>query len=196
MFVVKKKSLLSRRNLLIAAGTLIVVAGIVFVLERKGVINLYTKEIPTDTDATTTSKAPSAQSDFNEGDDREAGSTIREGGGTASVVDNSGSIADSVDRSNPSVSATGEITIFSPTSNTLVDDQLYIAGTSTLASVSYRVVDSISGVISLGELSVVNGQFSGTLKIETDASEGRLDIFGAQNDGNEFSNLAIPLRFR
>lgn len=196
MAIFKKKLHITRRNLLLVAAFLIAAIGVIFLLEKRGVINLYTQDISSDNDAETTSKEPSAQPDFKEGDDRQAGSTIREDEGSATVVDNSGSIDETINKSKPTTSETGEITVYEPVINALVKDQIRIAGTSTLPTVIYRIVDSVSGVVSIGELSVVNGQFSGSLKIDTGAEEGRLDVFARKADGNEFSNVAIPLRFR
>ncbi len=193
-----RKSRLSRNKKILIAISVILTSGLIFlVLEKAQITNFYTVDtISTEEDAQTTSVQPSAQSDFADGDDREPGNTVREDEGSASITDNSGSIESYLDQSNPITSSTGEITLFSPRENAQVEKQVTIAGTSTLSSVSYRVIDSISGVVDRGELKVVNGRFSGTLNIDTNASEGRLDIFGLQANGNEFSNIAIPLRFR
>lgn len=149
-----------------------------------------------DANSSTTSTEPSAQPNFTSGEKREPGNALGEDEGYASIQDISGSSDKPIDKSKSLTSDSGEITLFEPKANALVSSGIRIAGETSLSSVSYRVVDSRTGVISIGELSVKNGKFSGLLTVETGATEGRLDIFGLRSDGNEFSNIAVPLRFK
>lgn len=146
-------------------------------------------------DAKTTSTAPTAQEDFSEGNDRPALEPDADKG-DATVSDNQGSVSNIPERTEWSVSSTGEITLYSPSDNQLLEKGSVISGESSLPTVSFRIIDNVSGVISTGELAVVNGKFSGEVTFSTRASEGRLDIFGTKSDGSEFSNIELGIRFR
>lgn len=147
-------------------------------------------------EARTTSEISSAQQDFNigpEGDgDKDPGATT-EDQGTANVTD-TGGVASS-NTNNPRNSNSGEITLYLPIDNTLIKSGQEIAGISTLSTIHYRLIDSDSGVIANGTLSVVSGRFSGQLTFVTKAKEGRLDIFATRSDASEYSVIEVPLRF-
>lgn len=153
--------------------------------------------------AKSTSDLPSAQEDFNAADidvndtakDREPGNSIREDQGSAGITDTNGNIPPSVDTSKPTTSQTGEITVYSPQQNQSVSRDIIVAGTAKIKTIMYRVSDDVTGVIETGSLNVINGKFSGTLKITTGAKTGQVSFFGVQSDDNEFSNVTIPLRF-
>ena len=146
----------------------------------------------------TTSTQESAQSEYSpkEQDDNKAvpGNTLNENRGSATVTDNSGTSV--TPNAKPLVSSTGEITVYSPVSGGVVKSGQTISGESKLSKVNFRIIDSISGVIASGELSVVNGKFSGTPIYTTNAKEGRIDIFATKTDGTEYSNVEIPVRFQ
>lgn len=144
----------------------------------------------------TTSTEPTAQADFSDGTEREPGNTMHENRGFGGISDNNGDISGNIDTSSPLTSGSGEISIYAPGKDAAIQSGAILAGISSLSSVSYRLIDSVSGVISTGSLKVVDGRFSGTLDFSTSASEGRIDIFGARSDGTEFSNIEIPVRFR
>lgn len=180
------------------ASVILLTLVILSVLEKTGVINLYKKNsvsLTDSPDAKTTSDVPSAQESFTGGEEREPGNTLQENAGSGDVLDRNGLIAPDVDMSNPTTSATGEISVFKPGTNTTISDGAVLAGQSTLSKIAYRLIDSVSGVIANGELNVVDGKFSGIIKFTTAASEGRIDIFGTKSDLSEFSNIEIPVRF-
>lgn len=188
----KKKKMI----LLLLCGFAVVAVITLVVLEKKQVIDLYSSDsLPSETTDRTTSATPTAQEDFNDGEYREPGNSLGENEGTGGITDNNGSIGD-VDTSSPIVSSTGEIRLFNPKANTITTSGTNVAGSSSLSKVSYRLIDNVSGVIAVGELNVVNGNFSGTLSFTTSASDGRLDIYGTKSDGVEFSNIEIPIRFK
>lgn len=185
-------------------GTLVLVivcGGIAFWVARNA--NKQNSLGQYDSSAKTTSDLPSAQEDFqatNTGDednakDREPGNSIREDQGSAGITDTNGNIPPSVDTSKPTTSQTGEITVYSPQQNQSVSREIIVAGTAKIKTVMYRISDDVTGVIETGSLSVINGKFSGTLKITTGAKVGQVSFFGVQSDDNEFSNVTIPLRF-
>jgi hypothetical protein len=114
----------------------------------------------------------------------------------ASVSDDNGVVLEIPDNSKWIPSDTGEIIVYSPTRNELLNSGDKISGESTLPYVNYRIIDDISGMISTGRLTVVNGKFSGTINYKTEASVGRLDIFGLNENDIEFSNVEIEVRLR
>lgn len=149
-----------------------------------------------DTDEKTTSVAETAQEDYSQGNHREPGSSLLENAGSAIIVDGHGSVDSSIDQSEPLISDTGQIMVYAPTSNTMLDSGANLLGKSSLDKVSYRLIDSVTGVISTGELKVVNGYFSGKINFTTSATEGRLDVFAVNKDFSEYSNVEIPINFR
>lgn len=183
------------RIVAIVALVLVLIAAVVFALEKTKVINLYerTPEAASDTPKTT-SDVPSAQEDFTSDEERTPGNTLNENAGYGDVVDNNGNIGN-VDTASPLVSKTGEISVYTPRTDGVISTKQQLAGKSSLPKVSYRLIDSVTGVIASGELNVVNGNFSGSIVYTTSAKEGRLDIFGTREDFSEFSNIEVPIRF-
>lgn len=168
------------------------------VLEWQGVINLHggnrTKvtSVNPDNRATTSSNAPTAQSDFSEGGPREPlPSSTNEG----FVLDNRGVIDTIPPQSQWTRSKDSLLTVYTPTTNNTVKKGDTISGKTNLSSVSFRLIDDITGVIAQGSLSVVEGRFSGTLDFATTATNGRLDLYHSAADGVESSNVEIPINF-
>ena len=149
-----------------------------------------------ETDAKTTSEAPSAQENFSEGGEREPGNGVFENKGSGRVEDLNGQENKATDPSTWTTSKSKEITVHSPSANSIISKGTIVSGTSSISVVNYRLIDSLSGVIAQGEISTVNGVFSGKLSFDTGATEGRLDIYGIRSDGQEYSNIEIPIRFR
>jgi len=188
-----------RRIITIVIIVLFVGAVTLFVLEKTNTTSFFSSTNGNDaSEAQTTSDLPSAQSDFNGGtsaeENKDPGNTLDENQGSAVIKDNNGT--PSSDMSKPIKSSTGEITVYLPHTDGVLTTGQEISGTSTLSSVQYRLIDSVSGVIATGTLKVVNGNFSGNLSFNTSANEGRLDIFAARADASEFSNVEIPVRFK
>lgn len=150
--------------------------------------------VDSDKHAQTTSEQPTAQPDFNDGEERDPGNTLREDEGSALIEEGSAANG-SIDRSNPIISKSGQITVFSPQKGANLKSGDLIAGSSKLSRVSYRIIDNVSGVIAQGELKVTDGNFSGKIKFDTPATEGRLDLYATKSDGTEFSNIEIPIKF-
>lgn len=193
--MIKQRPSKRKKIVLIILVLLLVSAASLLVLEKKGITNLYTKTNNGASEEKTTSNTTTAQEDFNDGEIREPGNTSDENRGSGGITDGNGSIGN-VDTSNPVVSSTGEITLYNPKPNELIGSGHQLAGASSLSKVSYRIIDEVSGVISMGEISVVNGKFSGSISFSTSADRGRLDLYGTRSDGVEFSNIEVPLRFK
>jgi len=180
----------------VVCGMAVLFAFAIYILEKKHVINISKDGKPVVADgAKTTSTTPTAQSDFNSGEQREPGNSIKESQGTGGIFQTTNPTM-AVDTTNPTESKTGEITIYSPQKNTEVKSGVMVAGASTLAKISYRLIDSVSGMIAQGELTMTNGKFSGNLNFITTAKEGRLDIYATRADGAEYSTVELPLRFK
>jgi len=183
----------------IALGALILCTLIFATFELTGTTHFFRNSsgLGKDTDLTakTTSTARSAQADFSDGDpNKEPGNSLNENRGSAVVEDSESANVKAT--SNPITSNTGEITVYSPSKNSLVMDNTVLSGKSTLPKVEYRITDSISGVIVTGSLVVKDGKFSGKISINTSATDGRIDIFATRADLSEYSSVEIPIRFK
>lgn len=150
-----------------------------------------------DENTKTTSVAPTAQENFSDGTERDPGNSVSENKGSGSIKDSEGGIsATATDKSTWIKSGTGEITVYSPAKNSIIANGQEISGESTLSTISFRIIDDVSGVIGEGQLIVKEGKFSGSLDFTTSANEGRIDIFAIKTDGQEYSNIEIPIRFK
>lgn len=183
----------NKRITILTTATLLIIGGATFLYFRNNSDNQSGDQSGSET-AQTTSDAPTAQADFRGGDDREPGNTLQENEGSGIIKDTDG--RDAHETARPISSSSGEITIFSPSKNSVLSSGQLVSGSSSLESVSYRIIDDISGVIATGSLKVNSGKFSGKIEYETSAKEGRLDFFGTRSDLTEFSNIEIPIRFR
>jgi hypothetical protein len=192
----RKRGMSTLKKFLIAIGVFILIGSILAILEKTHVINFYErKPVATDSADKTTSTVPSAQEDFSGGDERSAGNTEGENEGSGNVEDLQGNSSTPTDSSDWISSGSGEIVVHSPNKNQVLNSGTELSGTSSLAQVSYRIIDNVSGVIAQGELGVVGGNFAGKINFTTSASEGRIDVFATHIDGSEFSNIEIPITF-
>ena len=191
-----KPSFITKKRVIIFVASIVVIGASLAVLEKTHIINLYEKPPKgVDDGAQTTSTTPTAQSDYSDGDQRAVGNTEPENKGNGIVEDKKGTTSSETDPSTWTTSSTKEIVVHSPSKNKTVTSGTEISGTSTLTKVNFRLIDEVSGEIAQGQISVVNGKFSGTLNFTTSASTGRLDFYGTKADGREFSNVEIPLKF-
>jgi len=183
--IIKKLRFTNKRKIILATIVLLALAlGIVgFTLWKNQSIHLATE---------TTSKEPSSQSNFTSGGKREVVPSTNNEGIITDTGGNTSSIPPSGDWSS---SASGAITVYSPAKNSLLSTGQILSGISTLDRVSFRIIDSVSGVIAQGSLGVVGNKFSGNFSFDTTAKEGRLDIFTVNADGVESNVIEIPVRF-
>lgn len=186
--------------LIILLGIVVLLLSVGFILSKTGVITLFSQKDPhstkEDKDAKTTSKTPTAQADYSEGGDRQPGNSLNENKGSSVIKDTRGNIPANINTNQSITSSTGEITVYAPSKNSLIKKGQIIAGTSTLPRITYRVLDDVTGMIAMGELSVVNGKFSGTIDFNTSSKDGRIDIFATRSDGSEYSTVEVPINFR
>ncbi len=197
----RKLSKSKRKIPLLIVSIICTILFCIFILDKAGVVGVFTKKTDhnlskEDKEAKTTSKAPSAQENYKEGGERQPGNTLNENRGSSIIKDTNGNIPNSVNQNQSISSATGEITVYTPSSGSLIKSGQVIAGSSALQRVTYRVLDDISGMISIGELRVINGRFSGEIDFDTSAKNGRIDIFATRSDGSEYSSVEIPIIFK
>lgn len=147
--------------------------------------------------AQTTSDVESAQSDFSSDDATKRVPETKTGSAASGgIVDTGGTGSAPESTQDPISSGSGEISVAYPSKNATITSGTIVTGTSSLSTVHYRIVGENVGMISTGSLKVSNGKFSGTLQFQTSSKNGKLDFFGTKSDGNEFSNLSIPVIFR
>ena len=140
----------------------------------------------------TTSKQPSAQTDFADSKDKGSAQTVKNEG---IVTDSNGNIDTIPPESSWIKSRDDVISVYSPTSNSILKTNDVLSGQTSAPSINFRLIDSISGEIAQGKISVVDGKFSGIFNFSTTATEGRLDIYTASDNGVESSVIEIPVRF-
>lgn len=163
-------------------------------LEWAGVIDIIksTPKIIT-TDTETTSEQESAQTDFTGQKDKDATRLDKEEG---IVTDNKGAISDTPPANQWSVSESGLIKVYSPARNSLLGRGDILAGEARSETVSFRLIDDVSGVIANGTLAVTGGKFSGTFDFVSSGQSGRVDVFNADDKGLESNIVEIPVRFK
>ncbi len=163
-----------------------------FVLEKLHITDFIKSPLSNSTDQTT-SQAPSAQSNFTGGNDRQPIQTTTNEG---TMSDNNGAVSSVPPESQWLTSESGVISVFSPLKDSLVQNGQQLSGKSTASTVSFRLADNVSGVIASGSINVVDGKFAGTFNFSTTASTGRIDLFTMTPDGVESNHVRIPIRFR
>jgi hypothetical protein len=115
--------------------------------------------------------------------------------GPGGVVDTEGDV-DTQDNQDGISSESGDITVFSPRSNALINDGSTVSGLSNEGTVSYRLIDDNAGVIARGSLEVSGGKFSGKFNFSSNGTVGRFDVFHTLADGREVDVVEIPVRFK
>jgi hypothetical protein len=96
-------------------------------------------------------------------------------------------------------SASGVITLTSPTSGSAVGNGTSVTGTANgLSQVQFRIKDTQRGVIAQGPLNVVNGSFSGTIEgLEPGSSSGTFEVYDYKNgNGPEENDVKINVNFK
>jgi hypothetical protein len=115
---------------------------------------------------------------------------------------NQGTATDTKGQTQPStqssqwlVSESGNITVKQPLSGSTISPGESLIGSATVSRIQYRLIDDTVGVISQGFLSVVNGDFSGSMKFTSKGNTGRLDVFSTDVNGKEINEVQIPIKF-
>ena len=185
MYIKNKNNIKHKKALIIGLIILaMLIAGVVLAI-------VFSKK-NSDDSAHTTSTAPAAQSNYTNGDSREnaSSSTTTQGGAT----DNHGqSSSSSVDQTTWKTSDSGVITLKRPVSGSALKLGDELSGAAALDKIQYRLVDNAVGVIAQGSLSVVNGDFSGTLQFHAQSKTGLLVVFSFDSQGREINRVEIPV---
>jgi hypothetical protein len=171
----------------------IILAMVIILIVASGVIGyLWLNRQSAGESVKTTSKEPSAQSSFTNGGKREV---VQSNKNEGIITDTGGNVSSLPPSSDWSSSASGVITVYSPAKNSILSTGQALLGESSADRVSFRLIDSVSGVIAQGSIGVVNDKFSGSFSFKTTAQEGRLDIFTTSSDGVESNLVEIPVRY-
>lgn len=114
--------------------------------------------------------------------------------GESGVTDTGGQ--SSAPNPNPIVSSGGVIKLFAPKEGQKLEDGSTVSGEAKTSEVRYRIKDNARGVIGQGSLAVVNGRFSGTLKINASGESGSFEIFSVNSQtGAEENNVKVAVKF-
>jgi hypothetical protein len=119
-------------------------------------------------------------------------STITHG----SDVDQNGMIPNGANTNKPSnwsESASGIIIIKSPIANSNFSSGDELIGSAKVSQVSYTLIDDKVGVISEGNIDVVNGTFSAIINFKTFGNTGRLDVYNTEPNGREVNEVQVPI---
>lgn len=195
MKMVKIKKSSNGKIITAVVAAIVVILLALTVLEKLGVTNFYPPKprLVATPEAKTTSTAPTAQANFNGGDNRQPSSTNSNEG---IVTDTGGNIPKQPPQNESLTSSDRAITVYSPLKNSIVKNGGQISGSSSQPRVAFRLIDDVSGVIVQGTLAVVNGKFSGTFNFSTTGTNGRFDVFYVKDNGIETSSVEVPIRFR
>lgn len=115
-------------------------------------------------------------------------------GSQSSATDTGGQVA-TTSPSSWTNSSSGQITLKSPASRAKLQTGFDLSGSSQTSQVQYRLLDDKVGVISMGSLNVMNGNFSGKVSFKTTDTSGRLDVFSYDNNGAEINEIQIPVSY-
>lgn len=182
-----KKSIFIKKHkvdIIVAAALLaIAVAILLFILFRQNKPVSDTSQTTNSNNSSTTDSTTHTQS----ASSGSQGGAI-DTGGTTTVTDtpqNGWTAADS-----------GNIVVHSPAANSVLSNGNTIYGTALTDVVNYRLVDNDSGVVAQGQLSVVNGTFSGILRFRPLSTQGTITFFSFnQSTGAEENRVKINVRF-
>ena len=107
------------------------------------------------------------------------------------VTDNNGK---GVKNTGGVTSDSGNITLYTPTNNQEVSTGVSVTGKTNASNIHYRLSTS-SQQIALGELSVVNGKFSGDIVVNgvDDGETGTFEVFSFNTKGQEVNNVRVKV---
>jgi hypothetical protein len=180
----KQKNNMTKRKLLLSLVILAaVLIGIIWKLNHH----------PLTSTAKTTSKALTAQNNYSAGTSRpNSASTGNSQGG---VVDTKGRDVNNASNSQSTPPSSAAITLTSPATGATVMPGDTVSGKASVSMVMFRLIDNDAGVIAQGQMTVVDGKFSGTLRFQPKSSTGQLDIYSTNSLGAEENEIQIPVQF-
>lgn len=98
-------------------------------------------------------------------------------------------------QSDGTTSQSGNITLYSPTSNEIISSSVTVEGSAKTSMVYYRINDNVRGMIGSGQLSVHNGNFSGNLSVSTTATQGSIEVYSLDSQGREINNISVNVKY-
>lgn len=183
----KKNKQSTRTGLKLSLGIVVLLALALVLLEVTHVFDIFPRSRKAITSPIITSLQPHqtnshtpAASSFTQGT-----STDQKGSGTVSTPS-----------SDWATSTSGLLTLKQPVSGAKVSSGFVLIGSSSVSPVQYRLIDSISGVISVGSITVYNGSFSASISLKNIGTSGRLDVFNTASSGKEINEVQIPVGFK
>ncbi len=190
----RKKSNRSKQWLIVAA-VIVLAAVIVAGLELTDTTHFFHKSTPATQVIVSAGKRPSNQNTVTKSGGQSDKATSTSNGVNKGTATDTNGQATSTDPSKWVVSASGNITVKQPVANDSIKDGSVLSGSAKVGQVQYRLIDDKLGVISQGQLSVKNGNFSGQMHFQPAASTGRLDVFSYDSNGTEINEVQIAVRF-
>jgi len=193
--VKKTRSRLKDPKTLLAV--LVVAVAVVAGLELTNTTHIFHKQTPVTriTPSTIKSSLPPTSTTAPADKQPTSGSTTSTGQGTD--VDNKGKVTTPPTTNSRlwTASQSGVITVKQPTAQTTFKSGDTVSGSASVPQVQYRLIDDQTGILTEGSLSVVNGNFSGTLQFQPVATTGRLDVFTVNAAGVESNEVEISVNF-
>ena len=132
---------------------------------------------------------------------QEAEDYVKDGGGSQDSSPSQGSGVTDTGGSNVTKqsggisSSSGDITLYSPTTDQTISNGVKVSGSANVSEVFYRINDTTHGMIANGRLAVKNGLFSGTINVNTDASTGTFEVYSFNSQGQEINNISVDIRY-
>lgn len=153
--------------------------------------NLWPFTAKTATDTTSSSTIPNDNEDY-----------VQSGGGSgqddsqtagSGITDTEG---ENVKPSDSGISSSSKnITLYNPAKNQHIKSGDVITGKANVQTVYYRINDDINGMISNGQLKVVDGKFSGVINVNTRAKNGTFEVYSFNAEGQEVNNISIEVAY-
>lgn len=168
-------------------------------LELFNVTNFYHSGAPAAEVVVTAGKPdakPKTSTSESSGSNQEKIPTSNNSSNNGGAVDNQG-VQEQTDSQQWTTSKSGVITVKQPAANATLKNGSIVSGSAQLSEVQYRLIDDLKGVLATGPISVVDGNFSASLKFTNTAQSGRLDVFSYDptNSGREINEVQIYVRF-
>lgn len=193
-----KHRLFQRRNVLIGATAIVVIAAIFTVLEVTNTTHIFHDETPVAKVVVKKGKpAPEPKKNVSSSGSASTEKTPTTGNSVpGGATDTNGSASAQTSPGQWTVAASGALTVKQPLPNAALQSGDTLSGSAKVSTVSFRLIDNQVGVISQGTLNVVNGNFSGNLNFTSHSSTGRLDVFSTDDQGVEINEVQISVSFK
>jgi len=143
--------------------------------------------------AKTTSKRPTAQSNYTKGDNKSTPTrnNIPEGGAVANT-----NPVSTPPTSQQVSSESGAITIYSPASEETIKSGSVVSGKASVSKVYFRLIDDAVGMIAQGPIDVTNGTFSAILQFTAQGKNGVLKLYSIDDaTKREINQVKVNVKY-